>query len=277
MDGGHTEIRTIQTPHYSFDLKITKELYPVHKVLLLIGDPMNACIEANILMADIDERMKALGMHTLVRLNKINALIECSNEDITTNYMEKYSMGQEMLRFLLNYIKTNYKHVTRIALNDTSYIPCSIQQTSTLDLLSYSIAKYGKTWYEMKFNAYSKNNMAYMSDINKYMSKDTKRANTFESILDYIIPNNDYALKFIYTDIDNFRALYHNSETLPQFFTSLTNHIPKEDRCRFFKSWLELFINHHVKYDREWFIDIAQQGGKHKRLQHRRTYKRHRK
>lgn len=263
------EIRTITTPHYTFDLKIIEKKTPIHKCILLVGNSRYPCLEANILMPHLNERFRAFGLTDTVRINQIDALIECSREEITEDYMELYSFGKELLDFLIEYIQSSYPHVKHLSLNDMSYIPCNRLSGDTLDLLTYSIAKYGKTWYEMKFNAYQKNPTRYSDDIIRYKKSETKSKISFENILEYIISRNNFAESIIFKDIDKYTNMYNSSPTLPQFFQILSKHIPRNDRCRFFKGWLEDFIKDRIHVNREWFIDLNIHGGKRRKTRRR--------
>lgn len=265
-------IEVIHTPHYSFNLKITEQTDPIHKVTLSIGD--DKCLETTIPMPPTNERMLAFGIGKIAHIHQIDALLECAMEQITEDYFEKYSMGQEMLQAIIDYIKKHYKHIKHISLNDKSYIPCNRKAGITLDLLSYSIAKYGKTWYELKFNAYPRMSKQYAKEIQAYTSQKAKEQLPFMNLIHQIAFHNNYAGTILFKDIDKYTAMYDKSNTLPDFFSVLSNDIPKADRCNFFKKWLEIFIYSYVKYDRDWIINIVQTGGKtHRTRKQRRKYK----
>lgn len=250
------EIRIIQTPHYSFDLKIKEKWDPYHKFIILVGNNKYPCLEANIIMPDINERMKTFAMVDVVKINQIDALMECSRESITNEYMEKHSFGEELMLFLIDYIRTTFPHVKKLSLNDSSYIPCNRASGDTLDLLTYSIALYGKTWYEKKFGAYLKNKERYKSDIIKYMGKDFKNNTKLDDILILITKNNNFAEDIIYKNIDIYNEIYDKSETLPEFFIKISKNIARKDKCRFFKTWLEEFIKKNIFVEKEWFINL---------------------
>ena len=50
--------------------------------------------------------------------------------------------------------------------------------------------------------------------------------------------------------------MYQESETLPEFFQSLSKTIKREEKCRFFKEWLEEFIKKRINIIRVWYFDI---------------------
>lgn len=76
--------------------------------------------------------------------------------DVSDEIYETYSSNIELLNGFLNYIKKTYPYIKDLKLIDSTFIPCN--NNDTLDLLTYYIALYGKTWYEDKYNAYSKDN-----------------------------------------------------------------------------------------------------------------------
>jgi hypothetical protein len=256
MEGEYTN-SIIKTEHYSFVLQKTEEFSPIHQIKYIVGYEKKPCIEAYVLLPD-NERLHELGFTNTAKLAKIDALIECAREDITNNYLEKYSFGTELLEYIINLISTTYPHITKISLNDTSHIPCNRKAQDELDLLTYSIAKYGKTWYEMKMNVHLESKVAqerYKKEINYYMSRELKSTITFKEILN-ILENNNFALKFIYSNISDYEKMYEMAQTLPEFFTKLSELVPRKDRCHFFKDWLENFIKQFIYVESYWIYDI---------------------
>jgi hypothetical protein len=173
--------------------------------------------------------------------------------------MRTYSFGTELLQYIINLITTKYKHVKYISLNDTSHVPCNRKKQDELDLLTYSIAKYGKTWYEIKMNVHleSKTKQGrYNKEIKNYISKEFKSSISFNDLLKQIYHNN-FALNVISTDLDFYEELYNSSETFPEFFIKLSELIPRSDICRFFKDWLEWFIKNYIHVESMWIYDIS--------------------
>jgi hypothetical protein len=216
-------------------------------------------------MPSSNERMRSFGFGETAHIDRIDAIVECAREQLTDDYLEKYSMGQEMLKAIIDYIKVKYTHIKHISLNDKSYMPCDRTSGITLDLLSYSIAKYGKTWYEMNFNAYPRRSKQYTKEIQYYISPKAKDQLSFTSLLQQIILRNNFAETILFTEIDKYITMYETSKTFPDFFKAISNDIPRVDRCNFFKGWLEVFIQSYVNYDRDWIIDVGQKGGKTRR------------
>ena len=259
----------IKTEHYSFVLQTTEEFTPLHQIKYIVGNEKKPCLEAYILLPD-NERLHELGFTNTAKLAKIDAILECSREDITDNYLEKYSFGNELLQYIIELISSKYPHIKHISLNDTSHIPCNRKTQDELDLLTYSIAKYGKTWYESKMNVHLQSKTLqsrYNNDIKQYMSKEFKSSKSFNDMFNRIQENN-FALKFISQDLDKYEKLYEVSETFPDFFSVLSNLVPRNDRCRFFKDWLEAFIKEYIHVESYWIYDIPNRiklGGSNKR------------
>lgn len=258
----------VKTEHYTFVLQRVEQFKPLHQVKYIVGDERNPCIEAYVLFPD-NERLHELGRTSIATLSKIDALMECSRTDITDNYMEKYSFGTELLQYIINLISVEYKHVKYISLNDNSHVPCNRKTKDELDLLTYSIAKYGKTWYEIKMNVHLESKtkqQRYDKEIKNYMSEELKSIITFDDIYKQIYKNN-FALNFISTNLDFYKNIYDESTTLPVFFTKISDLVPRSDRCKFFKDWLEWFIKNYISVESYWIYDIPRQNiGGSKRL-----------
>lgn len=58
------------------------------------------------------------------------------------------------------------------------------------------------------------------------------------------------------TNIDSYRKLYNSSDTFPEFFVKLNRNIDKQNRCRFFKTWLYYFISSQILIEHTWYIDL---------------------
>jgi hypothetical protein len=86
---------------------------------------------------------------SIANLNKIKDMKECILKDHDS---VAASFSKELLFDVMTVIRNNYDHIHHISLTDSSYIPCAVDDT--LDLLYYSVGLYGKTWYELNFNAY---------------------------------------------------------------------------------------------------------------------------
>ena len=163
-----------------------------------------------------------------------------------------------MLDAIIFFINSRFESIKTISLNDTSYIPCKNNNGKTLDLLTYSIALYKKTWYEQKADAYilpKEKHDNYRRQVEEYASKDTKDKITFNDIYE-IITKNTFAKNIMSTNKEMYENMYEESETLPEFFQRLSKTIKREEKCNFFKEWLEKFIYKNISVTNAWNIDI---------------------
>jgi hypothetical protein len=67
---------------------------------------------------------------------------------------------------------------------------------------------------------------------------------------------NIFAVNIIESKIKMYKEMYEESKTLPEFFQRLSRTIKREEKCRFFKGWLDSFIKSKITVTREWNIDI---------------------
>jgi len=213
------------------------------------GKKEKPCLSLTIFTAECSE-IFGIDFIKTANLSNIEALYECVMEE------NGHSFGKELLHWVINYIKENFSHVKYLQLNDESYIPCNKATNETLDLLSYSIALYCKTWYELNFNAIiidkSKYD-TYKKSIEIYKSPEMKAKINWD---DFFLKNILYPFPhdIIIKDINTYKEIYDNSETFPIFFKKLSEYVGKENRCKFFKGWLELFISSYIDIGRKWTI-----------------------
>jgi hypothetical protein len=232
----------------------------IHSITFLIGSQSDPCLYAEIKVANRtgNQRMNIQinkGIIYNIASNKSCAL----GEHITEDYMEKYSMGREILETILYYIHSNYPAIKGIKLNDMSFIPCS--PVETLDLLTYSIALYGKTWYEQKMGAYIENKQKYtmyQARVERYMSKETKASLSWSDIYNKMkSKEGTYMSEMLQKNYAEWEELFNKSETLPMFFIELSKYIPRAKKCIFFKGWLEAMITSYISpIERSWMIDV---------------------
>lgn len=220
---------------------------------LEVGNPEKPCLSLTINTADAAQIFGADFIKT-AKLSNIEALYECVLED--------YSFGKELLQWVIHYIKTNFSHVKYLQLDDNSYIPCNRELNDTLDLLSYSIAIHCKTWYELHFLAFMKERREsdmYKTSIENYKSPETKAKISWEVFyLKYI--TKPYPLDIVKNNEEKYKSMYNESLTFPDFFRTLSKSIDRENKCKFFKEWLQEFINSYVKVSRRWIIQLKQDG-----------------
>ena len=255
----------ITTDHYTFPMSF-KEIDMPHMFSFRVGEEMKPCLEFSVLMPDVPEYFQK-DINT-VFLGKVDSLIECITNEINDDYMERHSLGKELISVVIKTIQKHFDYVKYIELKDASYIPCNRAHNESLDLLTYSIALYGKTWYEKLFGARPAYDYTeYRKKVEKYMSKEFKQSIEFESLLAIIVKTtNNYARELIFANLEYYNDLYNTTETFPAFFQKLSKMVDKKDKCKLFKSWLEYFINDTIFHgrivDQKWIISLQHNGGK---------------
>ena len=163
-----------------------------------------------------------------------------------------------MLDAIIFFINLNFESIKTMKLDDASYIPCRRESGDTLDLLTYSIALYKKTWYEGQLDAYilpKEKHDNYRRQVEDYASKDTKNKFTLDDICKGM-KSDTFAANMIETNKEMYEKMYEESETLPEFFQRLSKTIKREEKCKFFKEWLEEFIKKRISITFHWNFDI---------------------
>jgi hypothetical protein len=248
-----------QTPHYSFQMTLTETDGNFHTFNFIVGNPLKPCLEGIVTLENKLKNNRFKNYENNAKLIKLDALEECSLEDITTDYMDKHSFGKEMLDSIVFFINSQFPSIKTISLDDKSYIPCNRESGDTLDLLSYSIALYKKTWYEERLDAYmlpKENYETYRKQVDAYASKETKEKYLFEDFYYLLQSHNRFATEVIENNVETYRGIYEKSETFPDFFKEISKGIQKKDKCRFFKDWLYSFISSKIRIDRTWYFDL---------------------
>jgi hypothetical protein len=249
-----------KTPHYSFQMEIIKNNNSVYNsYYFIVGDKQSPCLEGSIILENTTNNERFKKQENTASLYKIDALIECSLEDTSTEYQNKYSFGRELLDTIIFFINSQFPQIKTIKLTDMSFIPCNRKQNDILDLLTYSIALYGQTWYEKNANAYMLSNEKYekyRNEVEIYMDIKTKTDMTFEYLYNTVLYKNHYTKEIITKKYDQYKSLFEESNTFPEFFSKINKTIKYENKCRFFKSWLYDFIASQITIDREWYIDL---------------------
>lgn len=132
------------TPHYKFELTLIESNTTMHSFNFIVGSKLNPCLEGNIILENRTNDDRLDSMTNTANLIKINALQECSLDDISDEYMAKYSFGTELLDSIIYFINSQFPTIKTVSFTDSSYIPCIRDSPDTLDLLVYSIALYKK-------------------------------------------------------------------------------------------------------------------------------------
>lgn len=251
----------VKTPHYQFVLQVNERTTPYHSMSLFVGpNEKQVCLDLQIMFPDNDERLLQAMNPSIATLSKIEALEECSYLEVSESYMDKFSFGKEIIYAVISIILTNIPHIKSIKLNDKSYIPCNRSYRETLDLPTYYIALYGKTWYESNFNAYINQKdkyEKYREDVTLYCSEDLKKSIAFSELaLLPTIHTNAYAESKFHENYAEYEKQYINAKTLPDFFKQINKNLSRKERCKFFKAWLEQFIESKITICRDWQFDL---------------------
>ena len=286
------DILPIQTPNYKFDLQYkakihSKKVYDAGH--LFVGNEENPCLSITFNLPglrELNSRFASTDI-SVAHLNKIKNMKECILEDKTNSSQSSHSshssFAKEMLDAVIVEIKRSFPFIHHIKLRDSSYIPCD-SDADTLDLLFYNIALYKKTWYEQTFNAYfvpRDSFIQYKCAIENYATTETKSAFSWIEFYNTALgASNHFAQQQFRNNMEKYEEMYNNSKTFPVFFVELSKTIPKKDKCKFFKDWLESFLQDKMKIQniRVWYIDLytveksLQKGGSCK-LQHTRKRK----
>jgi hypothetical protein len=240
-------------------MKITRNEYIHLGYYFIVGDDKHSCLEGIVTLENKSSNSRHTIFNNTATLIKLDALEECAIEDINQEYINTYSFGKEMLDAVIFFINSQFPSIKTIRLNDTSYIPYKKDTGDTLDLLTYSIALYKKTWYEERANAYilpKENHDKYRQEVEEYASKHIKNEIPFYHIYQKIAMNNVFAANIINANMQMYEEMYEESKTLPEFFQRISKTIKHEEKCRFFKGWLNSLINSKITVIREWNFDI---------------------
>jgi hypothetical protein len=245
----------VKTPNFKYALIVQEIMSPIHKLKFFVENERTPCLEASVFMKDVDERF--LHLISEAAFHKIDALKECALESPGS---DEPSFGTELLYSFINNLKANFSYVNTLTLQDYSYIPCNREDGDTLDLLTYNIALYGKTWYELKAGATLESQTyqnQYENEIKHYLSLVPHIDMPFVQFIENIARRNDYATSKLFPELASIEETYNTSSSFPEFFQYLNKHyVTKQDKCKFYKDWLEEFINSKVHVRRSWKINI---------------------
>lgn len=176
---------------------------------------------------------------------------ECS----LTAALERGGGIVEMVKLALQFVNKIYPEITTFELRDTSNIECdNIDMTTSpprkvnkpLSLSNLYILLYGKTWYELHFNAEMVDKEIYNIYKNSTQIFGLTIKNPIDTIATYI---ND-------TDkLTQLQQYYDANKTWHDFF----NKIPRKRRCELLYNWIPNFVRIHIgelHQHNMWEIDI---------------------
>lgn len=251
-----------RTEHFTFDLSV-KDNYVrgTHfSQYLELGKKSKPCLSLTIPTSE-SINLRRYEKINIAYLSNIESLYDCVI-GMSYNNFKKHSFGKELLNWTIGYIKTKFPHIEFLELTDESAIPCNRETNDILDLLSYNIALYGKTWYELKFNAIITNKEKYdiyQREVESYISSKMVDWDTFS--LNKM--NNQYVREALIENEDIYKTMYETSKSYPDFFKKVSTHLGN-NKCKFFKGWLQDFIESYVSISKRWTIPIRSIGGARK-------------
>jgi hypothetical protein len=258
----------VQTNNFSFI--VTKKIEKLPRGgeghTYTVGD----CLQLYVLTKEAINTFPIESMVNTGKLISIKNIQTCITNEMSEDDFNNKSFSKELVNWAINHVKHNYKHITKITLDDASYIPCDLRTNDILDLYTYNIAHKGETWYEFHFKAKIENPQRwkqYNEEITKYTSKEFKNTYTFDIFFyDTIVNYNEFATNLIKANYSSVKELFETSDTFPIFFEKLKGIYTKKDKCKFYKNWLEVFIKTKVIFEKRWciYLNHILNGGKKK-------------
>lgn len=210
----------------------------------------------------------------ICHLSNIKRIRECLYESVSDEVWENYSSAIEILSKMIEILRIDFPYIKFIKFEDDSQLECSANPLNKLDLLYYSVATSGKTWYEKHFNAYfvpREKFIEYKCKVREFQSTQTKNSIPFSEIQDLIRNHGSdtaYALLKIHENQIEDAYTDKTTKILPDFFAKLNEIIPKSEKCYMYKEWIKnLVIKYIGEIERKWIIDVykfdaTQYGGK---------------
>jgi len=260
-----------KTDHFLFN--IHKSVIDNKSILYTIGEGPKYCLELVVQKPQFNSENKSLMNNFHLRmaqfsfmkdtskrahLDKIESLYECIASEMDPVIFDNYSFGTEILHFMIEYIKEHHTHIEDMSLSDKSQIMCNREINESMDLLTYSIALYGKTWYERTFSAFFEpnySNSKYRNEVKYLRSTDFKNKISAEIILHLIYTYNPLALQIIKKE--DIIKEFNSTATLPEFMIALNAKLKRSEKCRFYKTWLDTLVRGVVHNPvTNWIIPI---------------------
>jgi len=196
-----------------------------------------------------------------VSLGDKKSFYEYMIEDIHSGYTTH--RGKECMDGILDAIRTQHPAVRTVEIYENTYLYGMMPNKETMDLSAYSVALYGKTWYEMNWNAEPKNPYnecrnpsEYHAQVEYYVSKDTKLSMEWPDMYCSILMSSIYTNDMLSLHDRLFEEIFHSTSTIPEFFIKMSTIIPSDKRICFFQYWLASFINRYITFDNIWIVTL---------------------
>jgi len=189
--------------------------------------------------------------------------------------LQKGAGTELLIKAAITYCYEQVPSIPIFTFDDTSHIDCLVTEGTRpprklkkpLNLAYLSIVYHGKTWYERIFNA-------KMIDATKYAMyqeslgflTDSSAKLPFLQFLELVQPSSE---QIIYME-----EYYLSTSTYRDFF----ERIPKHQRCMCLFGWINRFMEHYLKWHKEWMIDarnmssIQSGGSRRTRRNHRHVF-----
>ena len=71
-----------------------------------------------------------------------------------------------------------------------------------------------------------------------------------------MIQGSSFTKDIVDKNYERFQTQFQEASTLPDFFKEISKNIPRIQKCRFFKDWLEEFITSYIRIERTWYFDL---------------------
>lgn len=145
--------------------------------------------------------------------------------------LEKRDGTLQMIKGAITFILSLYPTITKIVLQDESYITCNDQKK--LRLIYYYLGVYGKTWYQDKLGAIP--NHDYKDEYNECLQH-------LKTYLD-TKPNFDNVMARVHKNIQKeLKPIYERSSSLQEMIRTIS----KDYDCMMFRNWLDDIISRHI-------------------------------
>jgi hypothetical protein len=111
----------------------------------------------------------------------------------------------------------------------------------------------------MKFGAYmeSPRDMdIYKSGIELYGNAKLESFSDFFREVVLNMKENTFSNVFFRENKNKIQIMYENAKSYPEFFKQLGALVPRKDKCKLFKTWLQMFIREKIRFHGTWVYDL---------------------
>jgi len=196
---------------------------------IMLGGNKQDCV--NIIVNEPkDERFASVFPPSIAKIPHLSYSTDCC----LSSALDSGEGTRHMIRTALKFTKSRFPAIQTFELTDASKFQCA--DGIEISLAHYSIAIYGKTWYERHFNAIMKDER-----VRGLYSKAVEQFTGEKPSLLYEILFQEYYFQFEDTFL-KLKPLYEKSNSISQFIQAIKTEFP-EDFCNLTHTWLEPFVN----------------------------------